>query len=249
MDCLRQELREESFSRQEELIFRDCDARGQIRLGALLSLFAATAGHDFDARGLSYKKLLEIRQVILLSRISLRIHRRPMAGEVVTVTTWENGICGAHLGRNFEISDDEGALCVSARSGWILVDPVDRKILRPSAFTGKKIGVCPKEIDAPDCRKIRLAKNGTEELGERKIVYSDLDCNGHIYSGNYGDIIWDALPPDLQGAELRDFSLDYAKEATIGESLQLRGVRSEDTYRMEGLCGTGICFACECIMK
>lgn len=247
MDCLRQVLTEEYFSRQEELIFRDCDARGKVRLGALLSLFAAAAGHDFDARGLPYEKLFEIRQVILLSRISLRIHRHPEVGEVVTVTTWEDGIHGAHMDRNFELASSDGTLCVSAKSDWILVDPVDRKILRPETFIGKELHECSKKIDAPACRKIRLPADGTENLGQRKIVYSDLDCNGHVYSGNYGDIIWDALPTDLQSAELREFSLNYAKEATLGENLALRGFRGGNAYRMEGLCGAGISFACECV--
>lgn len=246
MDCLRQELTEEKFSRQEELIFRDCDSRGKARLGTLLSLFAATAGHDFAARGLPYEKLFEIRQVILLSRVSLRVQRHPTVDEVVTVTTWEDGVHGAHMGRNFEITGGNGALCVSAKSDWILVDPVDRKILRPETFTGKVLHDCPKAIDAPACRKIRIPSEGCTDLGGRKIVYSDLDCNGHVYSGNYGDIIWDALPEELQSAELLEFSLNYAKEATLGESLKLRGVLDGDTYRMEGLCGAGTCFTCAC---
>lgn len=247
MDCLRQKLTEESFSRQEELIFRDCDARGKARLGTLLSLLAATAGHDFDARGLPYEKLLEIRQVILLSRVSLRIHRHPSAGEIVTVTTWEDGVHGAHMGRNFEIAGD--VLCVSAKSDWILVDPIERKILRPETFTGKELHAFSKAIDAPACRKIRLPAEGTEDLGQRKIVYSDLDCNGHVYSGNYGDIIWDALPADLQGGELREFSMNYAREATLGENLRLRGFRSGNTYRMEGLSSAGTCFTCACVFE
>lgn len=249
MDCLWQVLTEENFSRQEELIFRDCDARGRARPGTLISLLAATAGHDFDARGLPYEKLLEIRQVILLSRISLRIHRPPTVGEIVTITTWEDGVHGAHMGRNFEISDSAGALCVSARSDWILVEPVERRILRPETFTGKELHSWPREIDAPACRKIRLPQEGCEDLGGRKIVYSDLDCNGHVYSGNYGDIVWDALPEELQSADLREFSLNYAREATLGECLNLRGFRDGATYRMEGMCGGGICFTCACELK
>lgn len=247
LDCLRQWLTENSFSRQEELIFRDCDARGRARLGALLSLMAAVAGHDFDARGLPYEKLYEMRQVILLSRLSLRIHRHPVVREVLTVTTYENGISGAHMRRNYELTAQDGALLLSGRSDWILVDPVERKILRPDVFTGRVLTLCPREIDAPECRKIRLPKEGTDDLGGRTIRYSDLDCNGHVYSGNYGDILWDALPEDLQSADLREFYLNYSKEATLGEELRLRGIRDGAAYRMEGLCGAGVSFTAECV--
>lgn len=50
-------MTEDFYSRREELIFRDCDARGRVRLGTLLSLLASTAGHDFDARGLDFRRL------------------------------------------------------------------------------------------------------------------------------------------------------------------------------------------------
>lgn len=247
MDCLRQWLTENSYSRQEELSFGDCDASGRARMGTLLGLLAAAAGHDFDARGLPWERLYAMRQVILLSRIALRVRRSPVTGEVVTVTTYENGSRGAHMRRNFEIAAGDGTLLLSAKSDWILVDPVERKILRPSAFTGRVLTLCTKEIDAPECGKLTLPAEGTEELGRRPVRYSDLDCNGHVYSGNYGDIVWDALPPELQTAPVREFALNYSKEAVPGEELTLRGLRQGDEYRMEGLCGAGVCFTARCL--
>ena len=106
--------------------------------------------------------------------------------------------------RVYEMTDESGNVCVSAKSEWILVDPAERKILRPSSFTGKPLTTCPKSIDCPDCRRIALPQEGTEVLGTRLIRWSDLDGNGHVYSGNYGDIVWDFLPVDLQAAPLRE---------------------------------------------
>jgi acyl-ACP thioesterase len=246
LNCLKQCLTENSFSRQEELIFHDCDARGRARLGTLLSLLAASAGHDYDARGLDYRKLYEIRQVFLLSRASLRIHRHPVTGDILTITTWENGTKGAHVRRNYEMADSNGALCVSAKSEWIIVDPESRRILRPDTFTGKALTLCPKEIDCSECRKVLLPREGLLDLGSRKIVYSDLDFNGHIYCGNYGDILWDALPADFQDARLREFAINYSREATLGEELRLKGFRDGSTFLAEGLCGGERCFTCAC---
>ena len=248
MDCRRQWMTEESFSRQEELIFENCDRNRRARMSTLLSLCASVAGNDYDARGLPYEMLLkDYHQVCLLSRITLQIHRQPRTRDILTVTTWENGSRGAHLQRVYEMTDQTGGLCVSGRSDWILVDPDSRSILKPSAFTAKELGICPKDIDCPECRKIALPKEGTDELGVRKITWSDLDGNGHVYSGNYGDIIWDALPPELQDAKPLGFSLNYSREATLGEELRLLGVRQGSAYRMEAVGPTGTCFTCECI--
>lgn len=247
-NCRKQWLTEDSFSRQEELLFANCDQNQQVRLSTLLSLCASVAGNDYDARNLPYELLrTEYHQVILLSRIALKLHHRPGVRDMLTVTTWEDGCRGAQLQRAYEMTDQAGRLCVSGRSDWILVDPDSRRILRPSAFTAKPLAVCPKPIDCPPCKKVTLPGEGAEELGTRSVVWSDLDGNGHVYSGNYGDILWDYLPPELQSAELREFSLNYCKEATLGQTLRLLGVREGNVYRMEGVGPLGTCFAAECV--
>lgn len=242
----KQVLTEDSYMRQEELTFADCDRNQRVRMASLVSKVASFGGYDYDARGWTHDKLLELRQAFLLSRVALRIHRCPGVRDVLTVTTWENGARGAHLQRVFEMADQTGALCVSAKSDWILVDPVERKILRPSAFTARPITVCPKEIDCPEPRKIVLPKTGVEDLGERRVVWSDLDGNGHLYSGNYGDIVWDFLPADLQERTPREFYINYSKEATLGETLHLRGVREGEDYIMEGHGPEAVCFTALC---
>lgn len=182
MKCFREFMTENSYTRQRELNFADCDMHRRARPATLLSLAACVAGQDYDARGLPYEKLRQAGEVFLLSRLALRIHRCPVTQDVLDVTTWENGVKGAHMQRVYEMVDQEGRLCVSAKSDWILVNPQTRKILRPESFTAKAITVCPKEIDAPDTRKILLPKEGLEELGTRRVVWSDLDGNGHLYS-------------------------------------------------------------------
>ena len=246
MDGLKQWFDGEVFLRQEELVFRDCDAQGRARTGALLSIMAAMGGHDYDARDLTYERLFELRQVFLLSRISMKVHAQPMVGEVLTVGTWEDGVKAAHMRRNYQLTRQDGTLCVSGRSEWILVDPVERRILRPSEFTGKELTSSSRTLDCPECRKLLLPKEGVQEIGTREIRYSDLDHNGHLFSGNYGDIVWDALSQELQTAPIRTFSINYSKEVTQGDCLKLFGVRQDRRYWMEGVGPSGPCFTCVC---
>ena len=71
MSDLREVLQENSYLRQKQLIFADCDRYQRARVSTLLSIAAAVAGADYDARGLTYEKLYEMREVFLLSRIAL----------------------------------------------------------------------------------------------------------------------------------------------------------------------------------
>lgn len=233
MDYFAQQLTDISYSRETEVVFFDCDRNKRMRVGAILTKAAIFAGHDYDARGLTYDVLYEKREVFLLSRIALQIHRCPVLGDVLNITTWENGVRGAHMQRVYEFRTRSGELCVSVKSDWILVDPVSRKILRPSTFTARPITSCPVEIHCPEPKKLPVPDNG-EPLGERVVRWSDLDGNGHLFSGHYGDIVWDALPPELQEQCPREFYINYSHEATLGQTLTLTGHWEDNTYLMEG---------------
>ena len=172
MKDFKQYLMDDGYFRQEELIFADCDRNQRARVSTFLSKAAAFAGYDYDARGLDHEKLYAMREVFLLSRIAMRIHRCPMAREVLDISTWENGARGAHMQRVYELADQSGEVCVSIRSEWILVDPETRRIMRPETFTAKKLGVCNKPIDCPEPKKVMLPKEGLEDLGSRVIRWS-----------------------------------------------------------------------------
>ena len=178
LENFKQDLLENGYFRQEELIFADCDRYQRARISGLLNKAAAYAGYDYDARGLTHEVLFEMGEVFLLSRLALRIHRIPMAGEVLDITTMENGAKGAHMQRVYEMADRSGAVCVSIKSDWILVNPATRKIMRPSAFTAKPLMTCDRVIDCPDTKKIVLPHEGLTELGQRTVRWSDLDGNG-----------------------------------------------------------------------
>ena len=240
---LKIELTDVDYSRQEEVTFSECDRNGMMRIAALLSKIALFGGYDYDARGMTREVLLEMGYAFLLSRVAVRLHRCPRYGDVLTVRTWENGVKGAHMQRVFEMFDQEERLCVSAKSDWILVDPVSHKIHRPRGFTDVSLERDRKLIDCSEPGKIVLPKEGLEELGERRVVWSDLDGNGHLYSGRYGDIVWDYLPEDVQEKTPLEFYINYSKEAKLGDRLQLRGIREETGYRLEGLGAAGVCFS------
>lgn len=247
MQDFKQRSMENGYFRQEELTFWDCDREQRVRAAALLSKMAAFAGYDYDARGLTHEVLWANREVFLLSRAALKIHDCPRAGDVLDITTWEAGTKAAHMRRNYEMADRDGRVRVSARTDWILVDPGTRKILRPSAFTAKPLMSSDRPLDCPETRKILLPQEGRENLGTRTVRWSDLDGNGHLFSGNYGDIIWDALPEDLQPRVPKELHINYSREAVLGDELRLEGCRSQEGYFVEGLGPHGPCFTALCV--
>lgn len=249
MNSFQQVLTADSYSRQIEMNFGGCDRWKRVRVGTLLSLAADAAGFDYDARGLPHEKLLELGEAFLLSRAAIRIHDCPHFRDVLEVKTWENGIHGAHMQRVYEFRDLTGRFRVSIKSDWILIDVHNRRILRPTEFKAKPISSCSQSIDCPETKKILPPRKNIQELGTRQIRWSDLDGNGHLYSGNYGNIFWDYLPENLQDRIPREFFINYHKEISLGQVLTLTGALEEseqpenfEDYRMAGTGPEGTCF-------
>ena len=59
-----------------------------------------------------------------------------------------------------------------------------------------------------------------EKCGQRKIVYSDIDFNGHMNNTKYPDMVCDFLP-DMKDRWVSSFSISYLKEGTYGDTLDI----------------------------
>ena len=47
---------------------------------------------------------------------------------------------------------------------------------------------------------------------------------------------------------MKEFQINYSREATLGENLRLLGIRDEHGYRIEGLGPDGMsCFTAQCV--
>jgi len=239
-------LEGDCYTRQEEVSFSDCDRTQRMKISALLGRVAIYGAYDYNARGITQKRMMEDHQVFMFSRAVIHIHDCPRCEEVLTLSTWETGITGPCVDRYCEGVDSQGRVRVSSKAEWLIVDPEARKILRPSEFKAKKVGTYPKDVDCPRPQKIVLPEQGIEKLGTRRIVWSDLDVNGHMFSGKYGEVIWDALPEDLQDAPVKVFHINYNREALPGQTLELVGCRQGNKYYMEGRGPERSCFAALC---
>ena len=56
-----------------------CDLHGRMKLSAILQHMQEISSAHLDALGIPYTLLLENRQVFLLSKIQLKMQKRPMA--------------------------------------------------------------------------------------------------------------------------------------------------------------------------
>lgn len=235
------------FYADQFLNFYDCDCHMRLKLSAVMKYIADIAGVDYTLKGYDHERLWKNGMVFLLSRTNIKIERMPVAYETLTLSTWEQGKKGSQFLRHFELFDEKGEKVITAATAWLLVNPETRKILRPEVFTG----FMPVRGDKlPDCElpgKLRMPEN-VALVGTRKIRYSDLDGNGHVYNAVYGDIACDFLPQAVLERQPREFRINYQTEAVLGEELQLylaTDPENPNAYYIEGRnAAGGNCFVC-----
>lgn len=239
------------FYLDHELRFYDCDCHKRAKLSTIMKLIAETAGADYSVEGHAHQILWEQGMAFLLSRTNFEIRRMPENGERITVSTWEQGVKSAQFIRAFELFDEQGEMIISAVTTWLLVNPKTRKILRPEVFARKMTAVSEKKTEATLPVKLRMPEGGSL-VQTRKIRYSDLDSNGHVYNAVYGDIVCDLLPLTILEKPIRGFQINYQTEAVLGEELALSLAPDpieSNQYYIEGKnAAGGNCFICKYII-
>ncbi len=198
--------------------WHDTDAFGYMRPSALLVYMQETANlqckaYDMDLDRLHHEEGLGF----LLSRLMLRVDAPLRAYEDIEVRTWCPPSKGMTFRRCFALYRDE-TLLSTAVSDWALMDLRARKLLRVSDFQREfPMGELPDENTLP--RRVRIpAFLPMDDVGERRIMYSDIDFNHHMNNTRYPDMVCDFLP-DMTGRWVRTLSLSYMREASYGDTL------------------------------
>jgi acyl-ACP thioesterase len=218
--------------------FYECDIYGKYKPSSMLKAASEVAGHDYNIKGLPYQFLLEHNLAFLVSRVSFLIHRYPKDQEELDLYTWENGKMRTLFIRGFEIYS-AGEKLVEAQVGWLLVNPFERKIIKPRDCPFPQ----PQLEETFECKPIgKIQSQNPEYLGERVIRYSDLDANGHVYNANYADIAMDFLPTDVLERDIRNFRINFNREVKLGDRVEIFGESIDGENVIIGKHDGQVCF-------
>ena len=203
--------------------WHDTNANREARPSKLLMYMQETANAHLLANGLSLDGLRDERGLaFLLSRISMRFYQPLYTGDSIEVQTW---ICegrGFSFDRCFAILR-QGEVVAEAYSTWALLNLKEKRLMKNSEFS---YGFPPDlPLGAELTTRVRMpAVAAMEEVGERRIVYSDIDYNLHMNNTNYPDMLCDFVP-GIERRRVSAMTLSFLHEA--GFEHRLRVLRSE----------------------
>lgn len=215
-----------TFHSEHKVQFSQSDSNKKMSLYELLKVTSDMAVEDYAQRGMDRDTLTNHGYACLVSRVAFRFHRMPAENENYVFTTYEEKAEALQLVRAYEFTTPDGSPLITGISSWLLVDPAAHRIIPTKKFDLRPPVASQKEHACLKYGKIQIPENLTK-WDERIIKYSDIDGNRHVNNARYGAFVADVIPENLRNTAFTDFRLNYAKEAKLGQKLEIFGFINE----------------------
>ncbi len=220
--------------------WHDTDAAREVRPTALLALMQETSSLQFLRHGRSLDTIRdEDGAGFMVSRLSFDLLAPLHAFEELRIETFTCEGHGLTFPRGFRVYRGE-ALVARCHSTWALVRIADRTLVKvkdaPPLFENEP----PVETHTP-LRFLPPPDATFEKVGERRVVWSDLDYNMHMNNTKYADTVWDFLE-DPAHWRVTGMSFAYHREAAFGSTLRLERAGGDGLWYFRAFAADDLCF-------
>lgn len=229
------------YAYEYEIKYQEVDGQRKLRLFNLENYLLEVAGTVADALGFGIASLHPMGLTWILTRMSIEMNELPTHCEKVRFETWIESNVHMLSTRDFRIYSGE-RLIGQVKSVWAVLDLEKREIV--NVFNDPMFEGC---VDGEVIEMARVRMTTIPEptgVIPHKVVYSDIDYNGHCNSCRYLQAMTDAYLPDYYGKKVR-LDISYSKEAMLGETLQTYYLITEDgvQYQQKNEAGETSCSA------
>jgi acyl-CoA thioesterase FadM len=236
------------FVKEYTTRWHDTDATRIVRPTQLLVYMQETSNAHLDSMGHNLDRLRDEHSLaFLLSKTKIALYAPLYAHEEIRVETFTAESRAFGFNRYYRILRGDEVIA-AADTTWALIDLNSRQLCKADAFDFGFEHEPSLDIGLPP--RFRVPHNDELELlGERRIVYSDLDYNMHMNNTRYADMLCDFLPLEEVG-RIRGMSLAYLNEAAFGQSIRVFGQKQENAYRIRTVNGDGVtCLEAELLLS
>lgn len=213
------------YQQKFDISFLNCYPNGYLKYTDLCNFIQITAGNHADLGGISYSDLQLHNQAWVLSRMRIEILKLPKWRDVIVVKTWIKSLENSRSVRCLEIflNDEKIAGC---ETFWVVINTKTR---RPDtlALNHDHFERFDKNATQKPTDKINTA-DVEEKLGNRVVVFSDLDIVNHANNVKYLEWCLDYENPKLLlTSQVKSFDMNFMRELNLKDNALIRTFNSE----------------------
>ncbi|MEM6963448.1 MAG: acyl-ACP thioesterase domain-containing protein [Bacteroidota bacterium] len=201
----------------------DVDLFQRATIPAMVFKMHESAMQQVMQLGVSAKELVTQNLGWVLVQQYFEFFRQPQLGEKITIQTYPTGKARVFTYRDFQTTDERGAVLARASSSWLLMDIQARKMVMRY----------PENIDAmlretedfeklprPPAMKFKI-KNPDYQSTYR-VGFHDLDFNAHLSNFFYFRWMLDTLPNKfLKENQLKTLNMRFKEECYMDDEVKV----------------------------
>ena len=193
---------------------------GKLSTSYLFYQMQEIAWEHANVLGFGYEQLHPKQQFWVLSRLLVKIKRRPEWKENFTLETWSRGTDGFYGYRDYNFVDENGNSIIQATSSWLVLDMKLHRIVRLSNF--KDFPKYEESVFGNNADKVKSPQSD-EELFFTPVLFNEIDINQHFNTGRYIERIIDSYSFDFhEDKELIEFEINFLKEGMPTDRLAVK---------------------------
>ncbi len=196
------------------------DRFGKLSTSYIFYQMQEIAWEHADILGFGYEKLKQDQQFWVLSRLWVKINRRPEWTENFTLETWSRGTDGFYGYRDFNFIDKTGNKIIQATSSWLVLDAGTKRIVRLSEFTS--FPKYEESVFSENAGRIKPPQSD-DNLEFTPVRFNEIDINQHFNTGRYLERITDSYSFEFhEKYDLVEFEVNFLKEGMPDDQLAVK---------------------------
>lgn len=213
----------EKFNASFTIHSYQADSSQNAKISALFGFFMETAGWHATQLGVGYHKLkADINGFWALSRFSIKFNQLPKWEETINIETWPVGYNRLFAQRHFRFLNQKQELLIEGNTDWVVMRFDTRTMINPQLIVGHlNLGYNMPKVTI-ETVKLPLIVSDQATVHQHKVVYSDLDMNGHVNSLKYLDWCFDCLPAEtILNNRLQQIDINFQHEIPSNQNVDI----------------------------
>ena len=216
------------YEKEHTLLMRDCDRFKRVKPSVVLAMFQDCSEALTEGWGVGLEAMLARDVIWVAAKVECRVLARlPEHTETVRVRGWATRCRSGVFPFRYELLDAAGERLMEGCSMWVLSDLATHSMMSPRI---PKITLpTPEPEGAPLPRMPAIRQPEAPARTPRRVLFSEVDINGHLTNTRYIDWITDLVPAAFHEEHpMTGLRIDYRRETFPEEEIALDWELTED---------------------